>query len=70
MPILERVNNLNGEFTMKFTKYNVSVDKSLSHDAGLRAYMLQVFNFMGIALIDGAIGKISVPVVSYHKFWQ
>jgi uncharacterized protein len=51
MPILERVNNLNGEFTMNFTKYNVSVDKSLSYDAGLRAYMLQVFNFMGIALM-------------------
>jgi uncharacterized protein len=36
---------------MNFTKYNTSIDNSLSYDAGLRAYMLQIFNFMGIALL-------------------
>lgn len=36
---------------MNFTKYNTSIDNSLSYDAGLRAYMLQIFNFMGVALL-------------------
>lgn len=36
---------------MNFTKYNTSAETSVKYDAGLRAYMLQIFNLMGIALL-------------------
>jgi FtsH-binding integral membrane protein len=36
---------------MDFTKYNTVSATSVKFDAGLRAYMLQVFNFMTVALI-------------------
>ncbi|MEK6734514.1 MAG: Bax inhibitor-1/YccA family protein [Pseudomonadota bacterium] len=36
---------------MNFTKYNTSVQTSAKYDVGLRAYMLQVFNYMAIALV-------------------
>ena len=36
---------------MNFTKYNTSAETSVRYDAGLRAYMLQIFNFMTMALL-------------------
>jgi FtsH-binding integral membrane protein len=36
---------------MNFTKYNTSAVASVQYDAGLRAYMLQIFNLMGVALL-------------------
>lgn len=35
---------------MNFTKYNTSAETSIKYDEGLRAYMLQIFNLMAIAL--------------------
>jgi len=35
---------------MNFTKYNTSAETSVRYDEGLRAYMLQIFNFMTMAL--------------------
>lgn len=35
---------------MNFTKYNTSADISMKYDAGLRAYMIKIFNLMAIAL--------------------
>lgn len=36
---------------MNFTKYNISTDSTVKYDAGLRSYMLQIFNFMTMALV-------------------
>jgi len=35
---------------MNFTKYNTSAEASVKYDAGLRSYMLQIFNLMAGAL--------------------
>lgn len=35
---------------MNFTKYNTSAEVSVKYDEGLRAYMLQIFNLMTLAL--------------------
>jgi uncharacterized protein len=35
---------------MNFTKYNTSAEMSMKYDAGLRAYMIKIFNLMAIAL--------------------
>ena len=35
---------------MNFTKYNTSAETSVKYDAGLRSYMLSIFNLMAIAL--------------------
>lgn len=40
---------------MNFTKYNVSADAAVKYDAGLRAYMLRIFNLMTIALFTTGI---------------
>ncbi len=42
---------------MNFTKYNISAESSVSYDAGLRSYMLQIFNFMTLALIITGIAS-------------
>ena len=36
---------------MNFTKYNTTKVISASYDEGLRAYLLQIFSFMGLALL-------------------
>lgn len=36
---------------MNFTKYNTTTVTSTSYDEGLRAYLLQIFSFMGLALL-------------------
>ena len=42
---------------MDFTKYNISSDSSVKYDAGLRSYMLQIFNFMALALVVTGIAS-------------
>jgi FtsH-binding integral membrane protein len=42
--------NIRGN-NMNFTKYNTSTVTAANYDAGLRTYMLQVFNLMSIALV-------------------
>lgn len=45
---------------MNFTKYNASAETSIKYDEGLRAYMLQIFNFMTIALaITGVVSYVA-----------
>jgi uncharacterized protein len=45
---------------MNFTKYNASAETSVKYDEGLRAYMLQIFNFMSIALaITGVVSYMA-----------
>ena len=36
---------------MDFTKYNISSDSTIKYSVGLRSYMLQVFNYMAVALV-------------------
>lgn len=40
---------------MNFTKYNTSIDSALKYDQGLRAYMLNIFNYMALALVVSGI---------------
>lgn len=42
---------------MDFAKYNISSDSSMKYDAGLRSYMLQIFNFMALALVVTGIAS-------------
>lgn len=45
---------------MNFTKYNTSAEISVKYDEGLRAYMLQIFNLMAVALaITGVVAFIA-----------
>lgn len=45
---------------MNFTKYNTSAETSIKYDEGLRAYMLQIFNLMTIALaITGVVSYVA-----------
>lgn len=45
---------------MNFTKYNTSAEISVRYDEGLRAYMLQIFNLMTIALgITGVVSYVA-----------
>ena len=45
---------------MNFTKYNTSAETSVKYDEGLRAYMLQIFNLMTIALaITGVVSYMA-----------
>jgi uncharacterized protein len=50
---------------MNFTKYNTSADTSVRYDAGLRAYMLHVFNLMSIALV---ITGVSAYFATFDAF--
>lgn len=45
---------------MNFTRYNTSAETSLKYDLGLRAFMIQVFNFMTVALaLSGIVAYIA-----------
>lgn len=52
---------------MNVTKFNVSSESSVKYDLGLRAYMLQIFNYMTLALIATGFAAILASSEAFMK---
>lgn len=52
---------------MNFTKYNTSVETGIRYDAGLRAYMLRIFNLMGLALFVTGVTAFYASTDTFMK---